>query len=62
MMQAERGKNFRDDVFQIVRAIPRGAVCSYTEVAEQAGFPGAACAVGTLMRKNIDPSVPCHVI
>lgn len=24
------------------------------------GFPGAARAVGTVMRKNFDPLVPCH--
>lgn len=29
-------------------------------VAERAGYPGAARAVGTVMKRNYDPSVPCH--
>ncbi len=33
---------------------------SYGEVAHRAGSPGAARAVGNIMRKNHDPRVPCH--
>ena len=29
-------------------------------VAERAGYPGAARAVGTVMKNNYDPTVPCH--
>lgn len=47
-------------VTRVVRAIPRGQVMSYGAVATQAGFPGASRAVGTLMKKNFDPSIPCH--
>ncbi|NTV55035.1 MAG: MGMT family protein [Candidatus Moranbacteria bacterium] len=52
--------SFREEVFSIVSAIPKGTTMSYGEVARRAGFPGAARAVGSLMRKNFDPSVPCH--
>lgn len=52
--------NFADDVYEVVRQIPRGQTMSYGEVAAAAGYPGAARAVGTLMAKNHDPSVPCH--
>jgi O-6-methylguanine DNA methyltransferase len=51
---------FREKILDIVRKIPEGSVLSYVEVAKRAGYPGAARAVGTLMRKNFDPSVPCH--
>lgn len=51
---------FRDRVLAVVRAIPRGKVMSYGEVAKRAGSPGAARAVGTIMKQNHDPSVPCH--
>ena len=47
-------------VRSIVKKIPRGKTMSYGDVAQRAGYPGAARAVGTLMKKNIDPSVPCH--
>ena len=47
-------------VERVVRAIPRGRVMSYGAVATQAGFPGASRAVGTLMKKNFNPHIPCH--
>ena len=33
---------------------------SYKEVAKLAGSPGAARAVGNIMKSNYDKSVPCH--
>ncbi len=33
---------------------------TYGEVARRAGNPRAARAVGTIMRANYDPTVPCH--
>jgi O-6-methylguanine DNA methyltransferase len=51
---------FRDRVLDVVRGIPRGSTMSYGEVARQAGNPGAARAVGSFMKENHDPSVPCH--
>jgi len=51
---------FEQKVYKIVARIPKGKVLSYSEVACQAGAPGAARAVGTLMRKNPYKSVPCH--
>jgi O-6-methylguanine DNA methyltransferase len=51
---------FGERVWQVVCAIPRGEVLSYREVAKRAGFPGAARAVGTLMKQNFDPARPCH--
>ena len=35
-------------------------MATYGEVARLAGAPGAARAVGTIMRDCRDPSVPCH--
>lgn len=51
---------FAQRVCALVRRIPRGSVLTYKEVAERAGFPGASRAVGTLMKANMDPDVPCH--
>ncbi len=52
--------SFQERVLDVVRAIPRGKTMSYREVAEAAGSPGAARAVGSLMKGNHDPNVPCH--
>ncbi len=53
---------FRDKVLQIVSKIPEGYTMSYKEVAAAAGSPGAARAVGTIMKSNYDESIPCHRI
>lgn len=52
--------NFADRVRDAVRQIPKGETCSYGEVAQAIGYPGAARAVGTVMKNNYDPTVPCH--
>lgn len=52
--------NFKKHVLSVVRRISRGQTLSYGEVARRAGFPDAARAVGSLMKANHDPSVPCH--
>ncbi|MCC6639188.1 MGMT family protein [Candidatus Falkowbacteria bacterium] len=52
--------DFKRNVLTIVRAIPKGSVMSYKEVAVAAGSPRAYRAVGTIMRNNKDKTVPCH--
>jgi O-6-methylguanine DNA methyltransferase len=52
--------SFADKVRKIVSKIPRGSVATYKSVAEAAGRPGAARAVGTIMKNNYDGKVPCH--
>ena len=44
----------------MVRRIPRGRVATYGDVAALAGRPGAARAVGNIMRGCNRPDVPCH--
>ncbi len=51
---------FKERVLKVVRDIPKGKTLSYGEVAKFAGNPGAARAVGTLMKNNHDKTVPCH--
>jgi O-6-methylguanine DNA methyltransferase len=51
---------FRARVMAAVRSIPRGRVATYGDIAALAGAPGAARAVGNVMRGCGDPSVPCH--
>ena len=51
---------FQQRVIEVVRAIPRGETMSYAQVAYRAGRPRAARAVGTIMKANRNPDVPCH--
>lgn len=55
-----RKRGFRESILDVVRGIPKGETMSYGEVARRAGFPGAARAVGSLMKRNVDPGIPCH--
>lgn len=45
---------FEDAVLAVIRSIPPGQVMSYGEVADEAGFPRAARAVGTLLRTTAE--------
>jgi methylated-DNA-[protein]-cysteine S-methyltransferase len=57
----DKQTEFQRKVRAACRAIPRGEVRSYGELAESAGFPGAARAVGSVMRTNRFPLIiPCH--
>ncbi len=61
ILQNHMKKNsFADRVRDVVRQISRGETRSYAEVAKAAGSASAARAVGTVMKNNYDPSVPCH--
>ena len=51
---------FYRQVYEIVRRIPAGRVMSYGQIAWCAGNPRASRIVGDALRRNIDPSVPCH--
>jgi methylated-DNA-[protein]-cysteine S-methyltransferase len=52
--------DFAQRVLAYVRTIPKGQTRTYKEIAVALGRPGAARAVGTLMKNNYDPTVPCH--
>jgi methylated-DNA-[protein]-cysteine S-methyltransferase len=52
---------FYGDCQRVLRAVPRGEVVTYGELAALAGRPGAARAAGTFCAKNrLAPFVPCH--
>ncbi|MFB6225627.1 MAG: MGMT family protein, partial [Candidatus Paceibacteria bacterium] len=42
------------------KQIPAGETLTYKQVAERAGNPKAAQAVGQLMKRNTRTDVPCH--
>lgn len=43
---------FEDEVLRVLRSLEPGDVVTYGEVAEEAGFPGAARAVGNILSKS----------
>lgn len=47
-------------IFSVIRAIPRGEVAGYGEVARRAGLPGRARMVARLLSHNDDPLLPWH--
>ena len=56
----KRNLSFRDRVFLVVSKIKKGNVLTYTQVAERAGSPRACRAVGNILSKNFNPTIPCH--
>lgn len=52
--------SFKEKVLDIVRNIPEGKTLTYKQVAAKAGSPGAARAVGNIMKGNYKEDVPCH--
>jgi O-6-methylguanine DNA methyltransferase len=59
-MTPARPTDFTSRVLWAVRRIPRGRIATYGDVAAIAGRPGAARAVGNIMRSCGRPDVPCH--
>ena len=49
-------KDFSEEVSTVLMRLEPGEVVSYGEVADEAGFPGAARAVGNLVRST--PGLP----
>ena len=53
-------KIFKEEVYKVIKKIPKGKVLGYKKVAELAGKPRAFRAVGNILNKNRDPKIPCH--
>jgi O-6-methylguanine DNA methyltransferase len=51
---------FKKHVLEVVKKIPKGTTMSYKEVAQKAGNENAARAVGMILSRNNDTSIPCH--
>ena len=56
----KRATLFRTAVLAIVKKIPSGQTLTYQQVAEKAGRPKAYRAVGNILNKNYNHTVPCH--
>jgi len=60
-VELEYDDGFYGDCQRALRAVSRGEVVTYGELAALAGRPGAARAAGTFCARNrLSPFVPCH--
>jgi O-6-methylguanine DNA methyltransferase len=59
-LRYERPSVFRDKVLAVVKKIRIGETITYSMVAKRAGNAKAYRAVGNILNKNYDPSIPCH--
>ena len=60
MTRRDARSTFPSRVLSLVRRIPPGRVATYGDIARMAGHPGAARAVGNVMRTSKRPDVPYH--
>lgn len=51
---------FAQEVYNIVRKIPKGKIATYTQVAEAVRKPRAARAVGNVLAMNQNKKIPCY--
>ncbi len=54
------GLSDAERILAVVRAIPRGQVASYGEVARRAGLPRRARLAARVLSQNTDPDLPWH--
>lgn len=60
-LDCTQGTPFQQEVWQALRAIPYGTVCSYSALAQHIGRPKAIRAVGAANGRNpLSIVVPCH--
>jgi len=52
--------SFRENIYKVVRRIPKGETKTYKEIAAAAGRPKAWRAVGSILNKNFNPKIPCY--
>jgi O-6-methylguanine DNA methyltransferase len=58
MARAEPATAFTRRVLALLRRVPPGRVATYGDLARLAGRPGAARAVGNIMREAREPGLP----
>jgi len=56
------GKSAAEKILAAIRAVPRGQVAGYGEIARRAGLPGRARLVARMLSENDDPKLPWYRI
>lgn len=52
--------SLKDQVYQIVKSVPKGQVATYGQIAEIIGNPRLSRQVGWALHANTSSDVPCH--
>lgn len=52
--------NFKEEVYKLVKKIPKTKVTTYGEIARMLGKPNFARQVGWALHQNRSKEVPCH--
>lgn len=60
LLKGARPTAFVTRVLALLRRVPAGRVVTYGDLARLAGRPGAARAVGNIMRQAAEPALPYH--
>lgn len=60
MLNHMTGKPANEKILAAIRAIKRGQLAGYGEVARRAGLPGRARLVARILSENEDASLPWH--
>ena len=55
-----RKDDFTDQVYELVKKIPKGKVKTYGQIAQLLGRPKASRAIGNILHRNFSSKVPCH--
>ena len=55
-------KSAPDKIIAAIRAVPKGEVAGYGEIARRAGLPGRARMVASILSHNEDKQLPWHRI
>ncbi|MBQ2764159.1 MAG: MGMT family protein [Firmicutes bacterium] len=51
----------KDQVYEILKTVPKGKVVTYGQIAEHLGNKNLSRVVGNILHHNPDPSqIPCH--
>jgi methylated-DNA-protein-cysteine methyltransferase-like protein len=61
-MAAKSPEQARVAILKAIRAVPRGQVAGYGEIARRAGLPGRARLVARILAENDDPALAWHRI
>jgi len=56
------GKSAAEKILAAIRAVPRGQIAGYGEIARRAGLPGRARLVARILSENEDRKLPWHRI
>ncbi len=61
-MKRRNETQFKERVLKALKHIPKGKAVTYSCLAQMAGNPRAARAVGSIMKSNKDPKIPCYKV